>query len=102
MLQTFFCFLYTHSHYYLYFVDGPRRTLLDSFLSLRDGSSSLGHKLHTSSSQSASMTLKNGKFSIELDIQDFDPEDIDIKVQGGHIVLVGRREIKRGQRKSES
>ena len=63
-------------------------------MSLRDGS--LGHKLHTSSSQSASMTLKNGRFSIELDIQDFEPEDIDIKVQGGEIILVGRREVKRG------
>ena len=42
------------------------------------------------------MTLKNGMFSIELDIQDFEPDDIDIKVQGGDMVLVGRREIKRG------
>ena len=75
--------------------DGPRRTLLDSLMALRDGSS-LGHKLNTASSQSAAMTLKNGKFSIELDIQDFEPEDIDIKVQGADIVLVGRREVKRG------
>merc|ERR1712106_1230766 len=42
------------------------------------------------------MQLKNGRFSIEVDIQDFDPEDIDIKVEGGSIILVGRREIKRG------
>merc|ERR1711892_671055 len=74
--------------------DGPRRTLLESILSLRDGSS--GHSSHTGSSQSASMQLKNGRFSIEVDIQDFDPEDIDIKVEGGSIILVGRREIKRG------
>ena len=44
------------------------------------------------------MTLKNGMFSIELDIQDFEPDDIDIKVQGGDMVLVGRREIKRGSK----
>merc|ERR1712106_243766 len=74
--------------------DGPRRTLLESILSLRDGSS--GHSSHTGSSQSASMQLKNGRVSIEVDIQDFDPEDIDIKVEGGSIILVGRREIKRG------
>merc|ERR1711892_377110 len=74
--------------------DGPRRTLLESILSLRDGSS--GHSSHTGSSQSASMQLKNGRFSIEVDIQDFDPEDIDIKVESGSIILVGRREIKRG------
>merc|ERR1711936_615950 len=59
--------------------DGPRRTLLDSFLSLRDGSS-IGHSFRGGSSQSASMQLKNGRFSIEVDIQDFDPEDIDLKV----------------------
>ena len=81
------------------FSDGPRRTLLDSFLSLRDGSS-LGHNFHSSSSQSATMQLKNGKFSIEVDIQDFDPEDIDIKVEGDNIILVGRREIKRGSSSS--
>ena len=69
--------------------------MLDSLLSLRDGSSS-GYSSHTGSSQSASMQLKNGRFSIEVDIQDFDPEDIDIKVEGGNIILVGSREIKRG------
>ena len=79
--------------------DGPRRTLLDSFLSLRDGSS-LGHNFHSSSSQSATMQLKNGKFSIEVDIQDFEPEDIDIKVEGDNIILAGRREIKRGSSSS--
>ena len=40
------------------------------------------------------MTLRNGKFSIELDIQDFEPEDIDIKVEGGHLILAGRRETR--------
>merc|ERR1712013_300783 len=75
--------------------DGPRRSLLDSLLSLRDGSSS-GHSFHTSSSQSASMQLKNGKYSIEVDIRDFDPEDIDIKVEGENLILMGSREIKRG------
>ena len=78
-----------------YVADGPRRTLLDSFLSLRDGSS-IGHSFHGGSSQSESMQLKNGRFSIEVDIQDFDPEDIDLKVEGGNIILVGRREVKRG------
>lgn len=42
------------------------------------------------------MQLKNGKFSIEVDIQDFEPEDIDLKVEGGTLFLVGRREVKRG------
>merc|ERR1712083_839189 len=42
------------------------------------------------------MQLKHGKFSVTVDIQDFDPEDIDIKVEGDFIVLVGNREIKRG------
>ena len=46
------------------------------------------------------MQLKNGKFSIEVDIQDFEPEDIDIKVQGDSIILAGRREIKRGSSSS--
>jgi len=78
--------------------DGPRRSLLDSFLSLRDGSS--GHRFHSSSSQAACMQLKNGRFSIEVDIQDFDPEDIEIKVEGESIILEGRREIKRGSSSS--
>ena len=40
------------------------------------------------------MTLRNGKFSIELDIQDFEPEDIDIKVEAGSLILEGRREMR--------
>jgi hypothetical protein len=31
-----------------------------------------------------------------VDIQDFDPEDIDIKVEAGYIVMKGRREVVRG------
>ena len=46
------------------------------------------------------MQLKNGMFSIEVDIQDFEPEDIDIKVEGDNIILAGRREIKRGSSSS--
>ena len=76
------------------FADGPRRTLLNSLMSLKDGRG--GHSLHTGSSQAASMQLKNGVYSIEVDIQDFEPGDIEIKVEGGSIILVGRRVIKRG------
>jgi HSP20 family molecular chaperone IbpA len=42
------------------------------------------------------LCLQNGRYSIEVDIQDFDPEDIDIKVEGGYIVMSGRREVVRG------
>jgi HSP20 family molecular chaperone IbpA len=42
------------------------------------------------------LCLQNGRYSIEVDIQDFDPEDIEIKVEGGYIVMSGRREVVRG------
>ena len=36
------------------------------------------------------MQLKNGKFTVEVDIQDFDLEDIDIKVEGASLILNGK------------
>ena len=64
------------------------------------------------------MQLRNGQFSVEVDIQvgrsrviwtiwsvffqDFDPEDIDIKVEGGKLTLSGRREVKHGNSSSVS
>ena len=40
---------------------------------------------------------RDGKFSIEVDIQDFDPEDIDLRVEddGKMLVLVGEHQVKR-------
>ena len=32
--------------------------------------------------------------------KDFDPEDIEIKVDGGKMILTGRREVKRGNSSS--
>merc|ERR1712083_19195 len=76
----------------------PRKSMLDSFFTLREKGRDAGgvHAALSGSSQSSSMQLKHGKFSVTVDIQDFDPEDIDIKVEGDFIVLVGNREIKRG------
>ena len=42
------------------------------------------------------MQLKNGKFTVEVDIQDFDLEDIDIKVEGASLILTGKREGRGG------
>ena len=33
-------------------------------------------------------------------VQDFDPDDIDIKVEEGSIILTGRREVKHGNSSS--
>jgi hypothetical protein len=35
-----------------------------------------------------------------VDIKDFDPDDIEIKVEGGDILLSGRREVQRGNSSS--
>ena len=75
--------------------EGPRRTLLDSFLALKDGNDG-GRVSHSASSQSAAMQLKNGQFTVEVDIQDFDLEDIDIKVEGDFMLLNGKREGRGG------
>ena len=64
---------------------------MDSFLALKDGSEG-GRISHSACSQSAAMQLKNGKFTVEVDIQDFDLEDIDIKVEGTSLILTGKRE----------
>ena len=47
------------------------------------------------------MKLKDGVYSIEVDIQDFDPEDLDICVEGSFLILKGEREVKRGNNVSK-
>ncbi len=42
------------------------------------------------------MTFKDGKFVIEIDIADFDPDDIEVRVEGDQLVLQGEREVRRG------
>ena len=37
---------------------------------------------------------------MHLNFKDFDPEDIDIKVEGGKLILSGRREVKHGNSSS--
>jgi len=78
----------------------PRRTLVDSFRALKEGKNS-GHTYQqTGSSENASMQLKNGIFRLEVDLQDFEPEDIDISVEGGELTLTAKREVKRGNSSS--
>ena len=67
--------------------------MLDSFLALKEGSTG-GRVSHSSCAQAGSMQLRNGQFTAEVDIQDFDLEDIDIKVEGGSLMLTGRREVR--------
>ena len=42
------------------------------------------------------MKLKDGVFTIQVDTQEFDPEDLDILVEGQALIIKGEREIKRG------
>ena len=44
------------------------------------------------------MVEKSGPWHLAL--KDFDPEDIEIKVDGGKLILTGRREVKRGNSSS--
>ena len=46
------------------------------------------------------MQLKDGVFRLEIDLQDFEPEDIDICVEGGELTLTAKREVKRGNSSS--
>ena len=74
--------------------------MLDNFFDLK-----MGRDLDTSltSSKAASksqMKLKDGQFSIEVDTQDFDPEDLDICVEGNFLIIKGEREVKRGHNTS--
>ena len=80
--------------------EAPKRTMLDNFFDLK-----MGRDLDTSltSSKAASksqMKLKDGQFSIEVDTQDFDPEDLDICVEGNFLIIKGEREVKRGHNTS--
>jgi len=78
----------------------PRKTLVDSFLALKDGRNN-GHTFQqTGSSQNASMQLKNGVWRMEIELQEFDPEDIDISVEGGELTLIAKREVKHGSSSS--
>ena len=46
------------------------------------------------------MQLKDGVWKVEVELQDFEPEDIDISVEGGELTLMAKREIKRGNSSS--
>jgi len=69
--------------------------LLDSFFDLKSGKSH-GFASTSTTSTGFSMSLKDGKFVFEVDIQEFDPEDIDIRVEKGKLILQGEREVRRG------
>ena len=70
--------------------------MLDSFFNLKMGRglegevNSFGSKLAT---RTSSFTLKDGKFSLTIDSKNFDPEDIDIRVEGEKLVVHGEREV---------
>ena len=57
--------------------------MLDSFFDLKmgHGMESTAAEAAATSSSSSSMKLKDGNFSIEVNTQDFDPEDLDICVE---------------------
>ena len=77
--------------------DGQRRTLVDSFLSLKENNDDRSHTYQQSGSQqSASLRLKDGVFRLELDLHEFEAEDIDISVEGDVLTVLARREVKRG------
>ncbi|XP_040579945.2 uncharacterized protein [Lepeophtheirus salmonis] len=73
----------------------PRRSLLDSFFDLKSGKS-IGTASSSTSTKASALSLQNGKFTIRIDIGDFDPEDLDIKVEEDVLFVIGEREIKRG------
>ena len=86
------------------FVSGKRRTLVDSFLALKDTNDEGAHTYQQSASaQSAKLSLEDGVFRcdnflflrpsynkilpifilrLEVDLHEFGPEDIDISVEG--------------------
>ena len=80
--------------------EAPKRTMLDSFFDLKMGRDAASSSSALASSATSSMKLKDGHFSIEVDSQDFDPEDLDICVEGNFLIIKGEREVKRGSNTS--
>ena len=68
--------------------------MLDSFFDLK-----MGNDL--TSANKSSTKSKDGIFTISVDTQDFDPEDLDILVEGQCLIIKGEREIKRGNNVSK-
>ena len=80
-----------------YFV-GQRKTLVDSFYALKENNEDRGHTYQQSgSAESASLSLKDGEFKLEVDLHEYEPEDIDISVEGEQLNVTARKEIKRGK-----
>jgi hypothetical protein len=57
-----------HPTFTFFFTATPRNSMLDSFFALKSGMD-MGKASSSTSSQSTSMSFKNGQFSIEIDIQ---------------------------------
>ena len=80
------------------FIETPRKGMLDSFFDLKMGRGlgSQGGFTSSSYTSSSSFVLKDGKFSLTVDSKNFDPEDIDIRVEGEKLIVHGEREVQRG------
>jgi len=76
----------------------PRKGMLDSFFDLKMGKGLEGQGGFTSSrfTSSSSFALKDGKFSLTVDSKNFDPEDIDIRVEGEKLIVHGERDVQKG------
>ena len=71
---------------------------MDSFYALKENNEDRGHTYQQSgSAESASLSLKDGLFKLEVDLHEFEPEDIDISVEGEQLTVTARKEIKRGK-----
>ena len=72
--------------------------MLDSFFDLKMGRGLESQGVLTSSrfTSSSSFVLKDGKFSLTVDSKNFDPEDIDIRVEGEKLIVHGEREVQKG------
>ena len=72
--------------------------MLDSFFDLKMGKGLEGQGGFTSSrfTSSSSFALKDGKFSLTVDSKNFDPEDIDIRVEGEKLIVHGERDVQKG------
>ena len=65
---------------------------------MKENNEDRGHTYQQSgSAEAASLSLKDGLFKLEVDIHEFEPEDIDISVEGEQLTVTARKEIKRGK-----
>ena len=65
---------------------------------MKENNEDRGHTYQQSgSAESASLSLKDGLFKLEVDLHEFEPEDIDISVEGEQLTVTARKEIKRGK-----